>query len=211
MQIMFLYLYKVGIFMQFPKVSRITRILRLSKIDDVSRALTSVPDTLSISAPRLMKATSMAERTLFGQKFCESMGIPETSVIQKIAAIMSKVEIIKNKEGKIIGGFSYNIISKPFGILFSTPKRMHIGQMFLDKDFRKTPEGRRLLLEMAKRIKRIAQQSNSSKITCDVCVTQPAIERLYKNHCFSRSKEKTILSNLLHRMEAKTEEFCPDI
>jgi hypothetical protein len=120
--------------------------------------------------------------------------------IHTLVAKTSNLQVIKDANGKIIGGFSYG---------FRKDNNLCIGQMVLDSSKRNTAEGRAILLQIAKKIKFIARTFNQKLITCNVDKHQKSLVRLYRKCGFIESPKDNIANIAgLYRLEVTPEEFC---
>lgn len=192
--------------------SRVARV-----VEGISSDSTSFANTT-----RLVRATSESAINEFTKMFCEyfiqkmrrdvennthglsrklqllSLKIrePIASTIQKIVSKLSTIEVLKDSQGKIIGGFSYGI----------SGSNMTIGQMILEPSKRGTRQGMALLLKMAKRIKEIAIASKVEFIVGDVGKTEEHVSSLYEKAGFTR--DTSIHIPLMTRMKVAPQDFC---
>ena len=107
-------------------------------------------------------------------------------------------EIVKNSDGKVVAGIGYDVI-------YST---LHIDSLALDSSLRKTPEGRRILGQMAKRIGEIASDQGCSSIVCSVVGPAKGLNRLYESVGF---KPQISIPGALTRMEVPVQDFIANI
>ncbi len=107
----------------------------------------------------------------------------------KPAISKGKLEVVKNSEGQIIGGFSTYIKSS---------KTLYIPNIVLDNSLRNSKDGLKLLKQIAQKIKLEAVTNGQKTIACH-SVPDKHVRRLYQKMGFVETGKMG--------MEAKTEDF----
>ncbi len=167
---------------------------------------------------RLIRAKSAEDKKIFSSLFVSSftngfqskMKNPDSilskvnlkiarsirTVLHSILANLSKVEVVKTDEGRIVGGFCFS----------NMKNKMHIWEMVLDPDLQNKRKGLELLFKMAERIKNIAIDSGTKQITCDVCKNQNNLIKLYGRLGFIR--DLGFVTPAFYRLNVKTDDFA---
>lgn len=105
------------------------------------------------------------------------------STILNLSSRMSKVMILKDKEGKFLCGFSYEFNSQT--------RQLLVNQMALAPSKQNTKEGLEALVRLGKEVKRIANIKGAKQITCDVDTSNKSLVRLYEKMGFMNVASKT--------------------